>query len=100
MSHELCLSVSQMKGIELFDDIEYMYIKHIINDDDFCIDVNFELLKAQYGYYEAEFKFEIKFPLYTKDFVINKEYKADSVYARELGDLLEFLEDAGTEDDD
>ena len=42
MGYTNCLMIGQMKELQLFDDIEYQYIKHIINNDDSDIEVEIE----------------------------------------------------------
>ena len=60
MGYPNCLMISQMKELDLFDNILYKYIKDIINHDDDDIEVEIEDVDCDRpAYCRTRFKFEI-----------------------------------------
>jgi len=90
MVYTNCLMVSQMKELNLFDNISYKYIKNIINHDDDDIEVEIEDLDCdRIAWCRTRFTFEIsQGKMYSwdtedtyKKFVVEKEYNGSSPYA-------------------
>jgi len=78
------LMVSQMKELDLFDDIEYKYIKEIINNDDDDIEVEIEDLDCdRIAWCKTRFKFEIDLGRGSGVLKVDlkKEYNSSSPYA-------------------
>lgn len=105
-----CLMVSQMKELDLFDDIPYKYIKNIINRDEDDVEIEIEDLECDIvAYCKTRFTFEISqgktYAYYTKDtykkFVVEKEYSNSSNYALLMINLqYEFDNDDDEDEDD
>ena len=61
MVYTKILTIGKMKKLNLFDDIEYKYIKNIINNDDYLIKVDIEDLDCdRVGWCNKEFKFKLE----------------------------------------
>tara|TARA_R110000823_G_scaffold36930_9_gene100539 strand:+ start:1441 stop:1770 length:330 start_codon:yes stop_codon:yes gene_type:complete len=109
MGYTNCLMVSQMKELDLFDNISYKYIKNIINNDDEDIEVEIEDLECdRIAYCKTQFIFIIpqlydeRFgEKYYKDakFVVKKEYNTSSPYAIMMLELEDEDEDEEEEDE-
>ena len=98
MSYTNCLMVSQMKELQLFDDISYKYIKNIIKYDDYDIQVEIKDLDCdRIAYCKTSFKFELNIDarvmgwdaIVVKEFVVEKEYNNSSAYALMMIELNE-----------
>jgi len=88
--------ISQMKELDLFDDISYKYIKNIINNEDDDIEVEIEQLDCDRGCYcKTRFTFELSINvsggcmpiMVDKKFVVEQEYNSSSVYALMMSEL-------------
>tara|TARA_R110000868_G_C10741954_1_gene752482 strand:+ start:545 stop:844 length:300 start_codon:yes stop_codon:yes gene_type:complete len=84
MGYTNCLMVSQMKELDLFDNIEYKYIKNIIKYDDYDIEVEIEDVECdRIAYCKTSFKFKID--LGSDNGILKveleKEYNGSSAYA-------------------
>ena len=106
MGYTNCLMVSQMKELDLFDNISYKYIKNIIKHDDDDIEVEIERLDCdRVAYCRTRFTFKIsQGKVYVwdtedtyKEFVVEKEYNNSSAYALMM---LELYEESDEEDDE
>lgn len=99
MGYTNCLIVSQMKELDLFDNISYKYIKDIINHDDDDIEVEIEDIDCDRECYcKTQFKFSIRQlyderfgKKYYKDatFTVVKEYNSSSAFALMMIELDE-----------
>ena len=109
MSYINWLDVSQMKWLNLFDDIPYKHIKDIINEDDDAIYVEIEDIPVEddpcgYNKCKTKFIFELKInvsggslPLYRDEkFTVIKEYDSSSQYGMYMCDLWEEEEEEET----
>jgi len=103
------LMISQMKELDLFDDIEYKYIKKIIEDDEDEIEVEIEDLDCdRIAWCKTRFTFKLNInvsggwsPLMVdKTFVVDKEYNNSSPYALMMLELQEEEEEEEEEDED
>jgi hypothetical protein len=84
MGYTNCLMVSQMKELDLFDNISYKYIKDIINNDYDDIEVEIEDLECdRVAWCKTRFKFEIDLGSGNGilKVVVEKEYNGSSAYA-------------------
>ena len=109
MGYTNCLTISQMKKLNLFDNISYKYIKDIINNDDDDIEVEIEYLDCdRVAWCKPRFTFEISqgkvYPWDTEDtykkFVVEKEYNSSSAYALMMLELQEEDDEEEEEDDE
>ena len=94
------LTVYMMKELDLFDDIEYKYIKDIINEDVGDIEVEIEDLDCdRIAYCKTRFKFEIDLGAGSGILKVDlaKEYNTSSPYAIMM---LELEEEEEEEDED
>ena len=96
MGYPNWLTISQMKELDLFDDIEYKYIKKIIQDDEDEIEVEIERLDCdRIAWCKTRFTFELNINvsggsmpiMVDKKFVVEKEYNNSSYYALVMCDL-------------
>ncbi len=78
-----CITVEEMKELDLFDDIPYKYIKDIIDNDNEEIDIDIEDIECdKVGLFLIRFKFQIVLPKgihYCDDCGGNKNLKVDLV---------------------
>ena len=109
MGYTNCLMVSQMKELDLFDNIPYKYIKNIIEDGDYDIEVEIRDLECDIeGYCKTRFTFEISqgktHSWDTKDtykkFVVEAEYNGSSCFALLMCGLDDGEEDEDEDDDE
>ena len=110
MGYTNCLMVSQMKKLDLFDNISYKYIKDIINNDDYDIEVEIEGLDCdRVAWCKTHFTliipqlYDERFgEKYYKDkkFVVEKEYNTSSPYALMMCELVEEEEEEDDEEED
>ncbi len=109
MGYTNCLTIGQMKELDLFDNISYKYIKDIINNDDSDINVEIEDLDCdRVAYCKARFTFEISqgkmYSWDTKDtykkFVVEKEYNGSSIFALLMLNLYEEEDDEEEEEEE
>jgi len=109
MGYTNYLMISQMKELNLFDDISYKYIKNIINYDDNDIKVEIEDLDCdRVCWCKTRFTFEISqgkvYKWDTEDtykkFVVEKEYNCSSPYALMMCDLDEESEEEEEEEEE
>ena len=99
MVYPTCLLVSQMKDLDLFDNIPYKYIKNIINEDDEAIDIEIRALQSDFrdDWCKTRFTFELTLGKLNwfdaddtyKKFVVVKEYNGSSPYALTMCQLDE-----------
>ena len=96
MGYTNCLTISQMKELDLFDDIEYKHIKKIIENDNDDIEVEIEDLDCdRIAWCKTRFTFELKINvsggympiMVDKKFVVEKEYNSSSPYALMMCEL-------------
>ena len=81
---KLFLDISYMKQLDLFDDIEYKYIKNIIEDDEDYIEVEIEDLDCdRIACCKTRFIFELN----DEKFIVDKEYNCSGAYALMMLDL-------------
>lgn len=109
MGYTNCLMVSQMKELDLFDNISYKYIKDIINNEDDEIDVEIKDLECdRVCFCKTQFKFIIPQlydesfgEKYYKDatFTLVKEYKGSSIFAFMMWELEEDEEEDKDEEE-
>ena len=101
-----CLMISQMKELDLFDNIYYKYIKDIINRDYDDIEVEIEALDCdRVCFCKTRFTFELNInvsggcmPLMVdRKFVVEQEYNTSSCYALMMNDLQ--CEDSSSSDE-
>lgn len=62
-TYEHKIKISQAKQLDLLDDVEYKYLKNIINDDDKYFDVDityYGVEKVYYDFYIIRFTFDKK----------------------------------------
>ena len=93
--------VSQMKELDLFDNISYKYIKDIINNDGDDIEVEIEDLECdRVAWCKTRFKFEIDLGsgngILKVD--VEKEYNGSSTYALMMIELQEEEEEEEEEE--
>ena len=111
MVYTNCLMVSQMKELDLFDDIEYKYIKNIIKHDDDDIEVEIEDLDCDcdgLGWCKTRFTFELNINvsggsmpiMVDKEFVVEKEYNGSSIFALTLRNLDDGEEEEEEEEEE
>ena len=109
MGYTNCLTIGQMKELDLFDNISYKYIKDIINNDDSDINVEIEDLDCdRVAYCKTRFTFEISqgkmYSWDTKDtykkFVVEKEYNGSSIFALLMLNLYEEEDDEEEEEEE
>ncbi len=100
MVYVRCLMIEEMKELDLFDDIEYKYIKHIINDDNDTDEIDVEIedidreVRDKDDICKTRFKFNIVLPVKSSCKNCNcngilrvdlvKEYEPNSPYANML----------------
>ena len=100
-----------MKELDLFDDIEYKYIKNIIKHDDDDIRVEIEDVDCDgLGWCKTRFTFELnidvssdfmpKRVMVDKEFVVEKEYNGSSIFALTLRNLDDGEEEEEEEEDE
>jgi len=100
MGYTNCLTIGQMKELDLFDNISYKYIKDIINNDDSDINVEIEDLDCDIvAYCKTRFTFEIDLGSGNGILKVDleKEYNSSSIFALLMLDLYD--EDDEEEDD-
>ncbi len=109
MGYTNCLTIGQMKELDLFDNISYKYIKDIINNDDSDINVEIEDFDCdRVAYCKTRFTFEISqgkmYSWDTKDtykkFVVEKEYNGSSIFALLMLNLYEEEDDEEEEEEE
>ena len=109
MVYTNCLMVSQMKELDLFDDIEYKYIKNIIKHDDDDIEVEIEDVENdRVAWCKTRFTFELNINvsggsmpiMVDKEFVVEKEYNGSSAYALMMIELYEEGEEEEEDEED
>ena len=99
-----------MKKLDLFDNISYKYIKDIINDDDYDIEVEIKDFECdRIAYCKTQFTFSIpqliderfgeKYYEYKK-FVVENEYNTSSPFALMMCELYEDDEEEEEEEED
>ncbi len=102
-----CLMISQMKELDLFDNISYKYIKDIINRDYDDIEVEIEDLACDRECYcKTRFTFELNINvsggcmpiMVDKEFVVEQEYNGSSAYALMMCQLQDVDESECEED--
>ena len=98
-----------MKELDLFDDIEYKYIKNIIKHDDDDIRVEIEDLDCDgLGWCKTRFTFELNINvsggsmpiMVDKEFVVEQEYNGSSIFALTLRNLDDGEEEEEEEEDE
>ncbi len=108
MEYTNCLNMEQIDYLDLFDDIPYKYIKNIIKDEDYDLEVEITDLECdRVGWCRTNFKFELQInisqgslPLYVnKKFEVIKEYNADSHMAMFIGENLTIHSDEEEDED-
>ena len=110
MGYTNCLLVSTMKKLDLFDNISYKYIKDIINEDDYDIEVEIERLDCdRVAWCKTQFTFIIpqliderfgeKYYKYKK-FVVENEYNSSSAFALMMLELYEDDEEEEEEEEE
>ncbi len=110
MGYTNCLMISQMKELDLFDNISYKYIKDIIDNDDDDMEVEIEDLDCDRECYcKTQFKFIIP-QLYDErfgekyyknaTFTVEKEYNNSSPYALMMLDLYEESDEEEEEEEE
>ncbi len=97
-----CLMISQMKELDLFDNISYKYIKDIIkhDDDDICVEIE-DVDCDRVAWCKTRFTFKLNINvsggsmpiMVDKEFVVEKEYNGSSAYALMMIELKEEEED-------
>ena len=96
MGYTDCLPISQMRELDLFDNISYKYIKDIINNDDDHIDVKIEDLDCdRVAWCKTRFTFTLNINvsggsspiMVDKKFVVEQEYNSSSIYALMMCEL-------------
>ena len=103
--------VSQMKELDLFDDIPYKYIKKIIDHDYDDFEVTIEDLELDIpipAWCKTSFTFKLNINvsggcmpiMVDKKFVVVKEYNSSSAYALMMIDLCEDGEEGEEEDEE
>ena len=105
MVYTNCLMVSQMKELDLFDDIEYKYIKNIIKHDDDDIEVEIEDLDCdRVAWCKTRFTFWLNFNLCGCSTnilrIVEKEYNGSSAYALMMIELYEEGEEEEEDEED
>ena len=101
MGYTNCLMVSQMKELELFDDIPYKYIKNIIEDDDYDIEVEIRDLECDIeAYCKTRFTFEISQGKTYKKFVVETEYNGSSCFGMLMSGLYNDNDDDEEEEEE
>ena len=108
MGYTNCLTIGQMKELDLFDDISYKYIKDIINKDDDDFEVEIEDLPCDRdGWCKTQFKFELNINvsggympiMVDKEFVVEKEYNGSSIFALIMRNLYDEDEEEEEEEE-
>ena len=98
-----------MKELDLFDDIEYKYIKNIIKHDHDDIRVEIEDLDCDgLGWCKTRFTFELNINvsggsmpiMVDKEFVVEQEYNGSSIFALTLRNLDDGEEEEEEEEDE
>ena len=85
--------IYDMLDLELFDDIEYKYVKNIIEKECLEIDIYIEDLgQDELGYCNIRFTFEIPYDkidekVISKKFVVEKKYLCSDDYAKKINNL-------------
>jgi hypothetical protein len=101
--------VSQMKKLDLFDNISYKYIKNIIKYDDNDIEVEIEDLDCdRIAWCKTRFTFKLNIDvsggsmpiIVEKEYVVEKEYNNSSPYALMMIELYEEEEEEEEEEDE
>ena len=108
MGYTDCLTISQMKELDLFDNISYKYIKDIIDNDDDAIVVKIEDLDCdRVAWCKTRFTFSLNVDvsggslpiMVDKKFVVEIEYNGSSPYALMMIELNEEDEEEEEEED-
>jgi hypothetical protein len=103
------LTISQMKKLGLFDNIEYKYIKNIIENDEDEIDIEIEDIKSNNEWTcKTRFTFKIsQGKVYVwdtedtyKTFVVEQVYNGSSPYAYMMMDLYGWDENEEDEEEE
>jgi len=103
------MTVKQARYFNLFDNVQYKYVRELINDDDNEIDVEIKDLpcdRACYG--KVSFKFKLRCDVCpgslsiwkTSTFTVELEYNTSSPYAFALIELQEYYGDEEDEEDE
>ena len=104
------LNIGTMKNLDLFDNIHYKYLKNVIYDDEYYIDVEIEDLPYdRIAWCKTRFTFKLNIDVSDgalvpnmeyKEFKVNKEYNGSSIYALMMLELQEEEEEEEEENDD
>ena len=86
MSYENCLMISQMKWLNLFDDIPYKYIKGYHDDDDMEVYIK-DIGGHNYNKCKTKFTFDLAADTGSLRYKVVKEYDSSSNYAMYMLDL-------------
>jgi hypothetical protein len=105
-----CLTIGQMKEMDILDNVPYKYFKNLHDDDDIEVDIYFDEDDDddRPTYTNAVFKFDLKYdcsmgslPLYTtKHFKVKINYNTSSAFALFMCSIREDTDDEDEEDED